>query len=466
MLHNLPYDILRVVLRSLDGSDVAHLFFTCKILYNFMRDEGIWREQCARYGLTDQALFNNATFREIYTLVLHVCGPLLGLWASDHPYRGSIIEFRYDEGYKGIVGEVWRFWVRQTVFDTINTWHIPKLPEYFAFFSVSLPSTQSPRQAVVNWHIHHNGVEYFGPADDSFPVPTMHVLSETDESLYIRYHSGTCRLPEFPDPDLMAWYDHTRGLPRLPVEPSPTSGGQSPELLPSVAFLYMSRTTVRKPAALAFPPPVPSAPEPFALHEPRLQLQDLRSLDLGGSAPRRGQPFCRRFYPLCCPATEGDDPVDDKWSPASLEGMWLGAYASHGTEVLYVYYDEPAQAVRAVKITGDLNVPRGAITWEFFLTDRMRPDELPHDVAKAEEVFGDLSTVRIFRGTGTISGTGFVEEHRETSIDYIGIVSRDEIRVNWFDMDEDYSPRYRRYRGRNLDSETVNGNLRTPAAWY
>ena len=58
------------------------------------------------------------------------------------------------------------------------------------------------------------------------------------------------------------------------------------------------------------------------------------------------------------------------------------------------------------------------------------------------------------------------EEHRGTSIDYIGVVSCDEIRVNWFDMDEDYSPRYRRYRGRSLDSEAVNGNLRVPAAWY
>lgn len=47
-------------------------------------------------------------------------------------------------------------------------------------------------------------------------------------------------------------------------------------------------------------------------------------------------------------------------------------------------------------------------------------------------------------------------------MDYVGIVSRDEIRVNWFDMDEDYAPRYKRYRGRSLDTETVEGQLRTP----
>ncbi|GJE98962.1 F-box only protein 31 [Phanerochaete sordida] len=465
MLHTLPYDLIRIITYSLDGSDIAHLLSACRSLHTLIDDEGIWLEQCSRYKLTDRAVFDNATYREIYTLVLHTYGPLLGLWASDHPYRGSIIEFRYDAGYKGIVGEVWRFWIRQSVFDSINSLHMPKLPEYFAFFSVALPARHAPRQAVLNWHIHHNGVEYFGPADDFFTVPTMHVLSETDQSQFIHYHAGTCRLPDFPDPAHTAWYDATRGVPRLPVESSPASAALRSDPIPSAAFLYIGPGPTPKPRALAFAAAPPGVPELFALHEPRLQVQDLRGFDLGGREARRGPPVPRRFYPLRCAVLPGDEPGDERWDARSLAGVWLGAYASHGTEVLYVDVDERGEAVRALKLTGDLNVPRGVVTWQFALRDRMRLEDLPHDLQRAQVVFGDLNTVRIYRGTGTISGTGFVEEHRGESTDYIGIVSRDEIRVNWFDMDEDYAPRYRRYRGRDLDTEEVNGNLRTPAPW-
>ncbi|EKM54943.1 uncharacterized protein PHACADRAFT_255176 [Phanerochaete carnosa HHB-10118-sp] len=465
MLQTLPYDVLRVLLRLLSGSDIAHVLTTCNSLYTLMDDDGVWQEQCARYKFTDRSIFDDATYREIYTLVLHTYWPLLGLWASDHPYRGSVIEFRYDVDYKGIVGEVWRWWAQPPGFDAMDL-TVPKLPEYFVFFSVSLSASNTPRRAVISWHIHHNGVGYFGSPSNFLAAPTMHVLSETDQSLYLRYSAVICRLPDFPNPDLMVWYDRTRGPPRLKVEQAPvTSKVQNIGLINAVAFLYMAQTAVTKPAALVFHPPEPGGPEIFARHELPLQAQDLRSFDFGGSEPRRGPPFYRRFYPLRSPVLDGDDPTDERWAPASLEGIWLGAYATHSTEVLYVYFDEAAQAVRALKITGDFNVPRGVITWQFSLNDRMRIHDLPHDLPLAQRVFGDLSAVRIYRGTGTISAVGFIDEQRGESVNYIGIINQDEIRVDWRELDE-YTPRYRRYRGRNLASETVDGNLRIPARWY
>lgn len=408
MLQTLPYDILRILFRLLSGAEVAHVLITCKSLYALMEDDAIWQEQCAHYKLTDRAIFNDISYHEIFTLVLHAYGPLLGLWASDHPYKGSIIEFRYDREYKGIVGEVWRFWTRHTIADSITNWHMPKSPEYFTFFSISLPAAHTPKRPVINWHMHHNGAEYFGPSNDFLVVPTVHVLSETNESQYLHYHAGACCLPDFPDPDFLAWYDTARGLPRLKVDHSPVSSTHSTGLIPHAAFLYMSPTTVTKPAAVVFYPPEPGRPDIFTMHEPRLQVQDLRNFDLGGDEPLRGSSFYRRFYPLRFPVLDGDDPADEKWRPASLEGIWLGAYASHGTEVLYIYFDEAAQAVRALKITGDLNVPRGVLTWQFALSDRMGIEDLPHSLPQAQKMFGDLSTVKIYRGTGTVSGTGFV----------------------------------------------------------
>lgn len=300
-------------------------------------------------------------------------------------------------------------------------------------------------------------------------MPKMHVLSETYQSLHIRKYTDSARLPEFPDPNCMPWYDHTRGLPRLPVEPSPTFSLQNPDLLPHAYFLYMARTTVRKPAALVFSPILGSPHEFFAMHEPplRLQLEDARDVDFEDDTPGSAQPVYRRFYPLRCPVLDGDDPADDHWCPESLEGVWLGAHAAHRTEVLYIFCDRTAQAVRALKVTGDQGVPRGATSWQFALADRMCADELPHDPVQARELFGDLASVRLWRGTGTISGPGFLEHQRGTCTNYIGIVGRDEIRVNWFDVDAGDAPRYRRYRGRDLGSEISESlHLRLPAPWY
>lgn len=276
------------------------------------------------------------------------------------------------------------------------------------FMSITLSAVKSPCRAVLSWHIHHNGVEYFGPADDFFAVPTLRILSETNESLHIHYHAGSCHLPDLPASDHEPWYDHGRGLPHVKVEQAPSSSRQNEELVPAAAFLYMAPTQIKKPRALAVYPPEAGKPEIFTLHEPRLPVQDLRHFDLSGDEPRHGPMFYRRFYPLKCPFIDGDDPADKDWRPSSLEGVWFGAYASHGTEVLYVYYDESERTVRAMKITGDLNVPRGVVTWQFSVDDRVSPDDLPHEPTQASAVFGPLESARIYRGIGTISGTGYM----------------------------------------------------------
>lgn len=414
-IQDLPYDVLHLICQFADGADVASLLSTCKGLYTYMKDDAIWREHCARYELevTSRAVFSHASFYEIYSQILHRYGPMLGLWASDHPYKGSIIEFRLDEDTQGIAGEVWRFRTSRHAEAVMET---PQLPEFYTFMTITLPQSppgaaQDRRAAQLNWHIPHNGAPYFGPVTEFFPVPTLHVLSETNESQFLHYHAGTCALPDFPSPEHAPWLDSARGLPRLPVEPSPRSRPQNPALIPGAAFLYMAPTPATKPRALVVHPAEPGQPEPFAAHESRLQVQDLRYLDLSGDTPRDGPSFYRRFYPLRLPLCPGVDPADERWHPASLEGVWFGAYAAHGTEVLYVYFAEQEREVRAVKITGDLNVPRGVVSWKFALDNRLQPDkfELPHLPHEARQAFGDdLHKVRIYRGTGTLSGTGYL----------------------------------------------------------
>ena len=90
----------------LSGRDVSALLLTCKNLHGLYGDEAIWQELCGRHGVFDPTTLGETSFRTLYTELLFAYGGLLGLWASDHPYRGSIIEFRVDTTSRAIVGEV------------------------------------------------------------------------------------------------------------------------------------------------------------------------------------------------------------------------------------------------------------------------------------------------------------------------------------------------------------------------
>ncbi|PSR75343.1 hypothetical protein PHLCEN_2v9206 [Hermanssonia centrifuga] len=373
------------------------------------RDEAIWQELCRRYGDNEPADFGDTSYHRIYTLLLHPYGSLLGLWASDHPFKGGVIEFRVDPEYKGIVGEVWRFWPRHLL-DNDDEEQPPKLPEYFAFASITLPKMEDRSQrAVLSWHV--TGTEqgeYFGPDTASIHVPTLHVLSETCQSAFLAYSTGSTNPepvrssphPDFPSPDADAWYDYTRELPHLKRVPSPISlGGKDFIKAAPRAFIYSDATSVVKPAALTIRPSYRSGGHPLACHEAPVPLPDVRNQH---SSDPLGW-FHRRYYPLRSLIQVGQEPSDDDWHPRSLEGLWLGSYGPHGTEILFLEYDEVMREVRAWKITGDMNVPRGAQTWNIRLSDAVTADSLA-----PTHPFKDIQRSRMFQGTGTICSRGFM----------------------------------------------------------
>ena len=102
-LSDLPYDLIRPLCTLLSTSDIVHMLMTCKTLYAYKSDDAIWQEQCMRYGVSRAEDLGGGTFFRIYSGILHTYGPLLGLWASDQLFTGSIIEFRIDRARKAIV---------------------------------------------------------------------------------------------------------------------------------------------------------------------------------------------------------------------------------------------------------------------------------------------------------------------------------------------------------------------------
>ena len=91
--------------------------------------------------------------------------------------------------------------------------------------------------------------------------------------------------------------------------------------------------------------------------------------------------------------------IDTTHLPAGFEGwhgLFMGDYSAHGPELLYLDYPTPT-SIRAVKVTGDPNVPRGEVSWKVDDLTRVKR------VCEEEEWAG----ARAFDGVGHISPHGF-----------------------------------------------------------
>jgi hypothetical protein len=142
-----------------------------------------------------------------------------------------------------------------------------------------------------------------------------------------------------------------------------------------------------------------------------------------------------RYYPLTPSATRpplrgtqlwtppahglAREHADFKFDASPLAGLWLGDYGPHGTEVLYMDVDASGiteegdrPRLRATKITGDFNVPRGVQTWEADLDAEIGREELMPGVPEMLKLDGDdraegAEEARVFSGWATISDAGF-----------------------------------------------------------
>ncbi|KAA1470738.1 hypothetical protein DENSPDRAFT_929062 [Dentipellis sp. KUC8613] len=458
-LAQLNYDVLLAICHYLAGDDVAHLLSTCHTLHAHYRHDAIWSQLCRPYGLTDISASEGwGSFYDAFTQVLYRYGALIGVWASDHPYRGNILEFRMDVQRGCLIGELWYF--GNEAIEANHDMQIPRLPKYMAAFRIGFDHDSG--QTCIEPKAYPDSED--DPSHETL-IPSLHLLNETLQQPVFYHHSfRPTPLPPFPAPG-SRWYDHERGLPRMTVEPSPEffrdMGGLSHALPPGGA-VSMAYGRILKPAALCVAPPSlfdESRYGRLVLLMDFLHLSEDRS-PMRDYMARVCRGFYPRYYPLRVSVYEGLDPADEDWDPSSLEGLWLGAYGTHGTEVLSVEYDSLDREVRAWKITGDLNVPRGAQTWKFSLDavlDRQKTKELS---------WLTNPNSRVFSGTGTVSGVGFVQDHRGSMDLRIAVTSKDQIYIHWLGMG-DYTPQYRRYK-RDVLSEQLHDSvegIRVPTLW-
>ncbi|KAK7694116.1 hypothetical protein QCA50_003692 [Cerrena zonata] len=458
-LSSLPYDIYLDLFAYLDSIDIFNLLCSSKLIYSYITDERIWRMLASRCGVTDISAFQpDYTWHDVYTGLLHKYGGLLGLWASDYAYRGNILECRINEdgNWPGIICEVWQFALATDQHNSRDPW----LPSYVESFHIRLnrPDTEDDSKASCYATLHWYSPAHWYPETRSGVTPSLLLLSETNQASFIHVPvQGFSCISQFPDfpPENAAWYDNDNTLPRLSRELShehadPKKFFTKDALEPS-CYLYLDTVDCTFPAALSFDIPEGCHAQ-LTLHQPYIPRffddfrytyhpQDRTSLISTTD----------RYYPLRRSPPLDNNPSMD-WSPQRLVGIWLGAYGPHGTEVLYIDWQPQSNEVWAWKITGDFNVPRGAITWRFNVNDG--GNKVPAGS------FGDLKPSASFCGIGTISSVGFLEYGQDQVPMYIAICGQNEIYANWLDMS--IISRYRRYMGRQLSSEVVNGSERKP----
>lgn len=395
-LLDLPYEIFLLIFAHMDADGIMNLLSTCHSLYSHFKDEPIWRELCTRYGVVDLSHFPHQSFFAVYASLLYTFGPLLGLWASDHPFSGNVIEFRMvEEPNLGpvILGEVWRF--QSHVVNASD----PKLPEYLEFVRIRPTWNESglPGLAELYWYVRE---------EKPTEVPSLALLASTQYSTFLRYRdyiTGDINLaphPDFPSSSAL-WYDRTRPLPRLEQVPC---GDFRNEEIPEDTddALLMFPGGEMKPPALAFLPT--TAKDVSYLHHPLLTIPDLRI-----SHHEQGEPVAptpSRYYPLRFPVPHKHlyrDPGDGDWSRECLDGLWIGANGAHDSEVLLVDSSDRKET-KAWKVTGTMHIPRGETCWKFNPDDTVALSSI-----SSELEFGDVpSTSRVFTGSGHICPEGFM----------------------------------------------------------
>ncbi|KAI0636475.1 hypothetical protein C8Q77DRAFT_1049894 [Trametes polyzona] len=408
---HLPYDVLLDIFPLLSSSDLVNLLRSCRTLYALVEDKATWRSLSGQYGLHDISHFGGRSWYTVYTRLLHTHGPMLGLWAGDHPFTGCVYEVRLDPGNAeaqgGIIVEMWRFHVLQP--EELDGPEMPEQPTYIRIAKIDFTATEtlygSPNMACTC-------ERRADPHRARFEL-----LSPSIQSFYLYTRQGRYLHPDLPSGYDSSWVDGTM-YPRLPSSPSHTVD-QTPHLpsRPRVPVVYQAPGNVRKPAAVTL--------------SCQLGCIDRARPFLGFENISRSLP---RLYPLRQDVPKHCDPLSPQWDPKSLEGVWLGSHGPHGTECLYVDVIRRPPALRAWKITGDENVPRGALSWQANTERPLRLSSRHRELCV--RCLSSVDGFQFFEGTGTGSGRGFMPHQRQDCFIILAVSREPLLRVVWVDFEE------------------------------
>ncbi|KZT69867.1 hypothetical protein DAEQUDRAFT_709663 [Daedalea quercina L-15889] len=417
-IHQLPYDILIQLSSLLTATDIVHLLSTCRALHPLAYDEHVWKDLSRRVGVYDVGGFGGRSFRTVYTGLLHAYIPLLGLWAGDHPFSGQILEFRLDLGGEGrppgIVGVVWRF--RSLEPEEFDDPSAVQLPTRIPIIRIGFSDDHAVEGLPDEGRRIDQAVPYCSVGNDKRQPHAMQltVEPETTEGIFLHTRYGQFQHPAFPHP---SWHDRTHPFPKA-ATPSAILPAAEPNTLTAASR-----------------PPVPICFKATADYVSSRAI----SISCARGCHERLSPFLGfkncirdhpRYYPLRMCEIPSAMPSDD-WTPAHLAGLWLGTYGPHGTECLFLTYDETRRSLRAVKVTGDENVPRGSTSWDVSTVEQCQYTSSESELWS--RAIGGAIPGHAFRGFGTISARGFMPHQITQFAVILTVIGPHELRLLWLD---------------------------------
>ncbi|KAI1795590.1 hypothetical protein LXA43DRAFT_1166886 [Ganoderma leucocontextum] len=412
-IQSLPFDIIHILLDYTSPIDLLTLCCTCKALHAHFQNDSIWKHICASYGLRDFTHFGDIPPRSIYTSLLYPYGGLLGLWAGDHPFTGSIMEYgvfpgdEHEQG--GIIGEVWHFPRSETSTDDAV------LPHYVRVLKISFgtlptdlagpgtdptPGKGTPQVYVLCDNDTH-ALRPYPREDPVHKVGTPHLSSlafipQSKTVHHIEFYRRTIDLPEFPKPDA-AWFDSSPArLPRLPPLPEEPDTDQR-DIIKIFPALQLPKT---------WSSPTASVPRPaISIRCPHKRQCACHAVRVPSLPFATLEPSHPQYFPLRRTILPGADPRSAAWTIDSLAGLWYGSYGAHGTEVLGLSRGTALWigGMCATKLTGDVNVPRGAVSWVLEETD-----EYGEEPREFWEGLRGERPPRVLTGRGFLAARGFV----------------------------------------------------------
>ncbi|PCH35616.1 hypothetical protein WOLCODRAFT_107578 [Wolfiporia cocos MD-104 SS10] len=424
-IYEIPYDILLRILTNLSATDVVRFLSLSRTLHSQICDDRIWKHRSATSGVSDPMFLGHRTYYTVYTQLLYVYAPLIGVWAGDHPYTGGIIEFRWESGTGSntgcIIGDVWDLHTS----DSEEADGLPQQPQFAAAMKIGFAGDMSDehRKALAdNPHPDQVVALCCKPEPPSCRAHTvdLNIMGATRQSAFMSLpRDGVYRHPDFPSEEVDMWRDDTRPFPRFRVQEQR-----------AVNQISSSRTYLRLLPIMITAPTSYLKPRALTMTCALSRCEGLKPPTRWGMS---AMPYAPRYYPLRVMITKGVDPTSEDWTPTSLTGLWLASYRPHGTECIMAHWDERKQAMLGIKITGDQNVPRGTISWEVDMASQTpyEPDERRDILARlpTDDSEKDERRYQLFRGKLLASNTGHILSDRWTISIVMVVVAPDRFHI-------------------------------------
>lgn len=332
ILEGLPNEVLYEIMRHLsDGRDVACCGRASRQLRRLIReDDSLWKRLCElEIGIRDCAPYK--TFYELYSKLYHHLWMRGAVWFGDKENFGTLVVSRYSAETGAF--EVYEVLLERTSAENIQTLSANTMVVIPTFS----PSVSYGTQPVVN----------LGPTARYEDERSLICINQE------RY-VFTCLVPvsSLPadriHPSMSVWPPHV--IPST-VRTRSSSAANSP-----AAQLAAGQTSV---AANSTSPPPSSG-------------SSASSISSVASCARRCQDAfrLRKWVSFSrAPMTVAMGDTVETFSRLSEDlitptpncpwrGLWLGDYSSHGGEFLLFHQASP-ERLEAIKLTGDVNVPRG-----------------------------------------------------------------------------------------------------------